>query len=100
MRHPIYHLAAFAPAVAIVPLLVWLRTMSQAPWEKSPPEKKTGKTKLSARNIAWARARAKKAGRRYPNLVDNMAASRRQTEQEHKATADDPAFMRQVHARK
>ena len=74
--------------------------MPEKPWEKSPPEKKTGKTKLSARNIAWARARAKKAGRRYPNLVDNMAASRRQTEQEQKVTKDAPGFMREVQKRK
>jgi len=44
-------------------------------WEKSSPAGKS--QKLSARDKAWAKARAKKAGRRYPNLVDNAAASRR-----------------------
>jgi hypothetical protein len=54
--------------------------MPASPWKKPAPEK-TQKVKLTAKNIAWAKARAKKAGRRYPNLVDNMAASRRQQEQ-------------------
>jgi len=57
------------------------------PWEKkraSPPPA-AGKVKLSAESIEWARARAKAAGRRYPNLVDNMAATRRQLEAEHRA---------------
>lgn len=44
-------------------------------WEKPDPSSKS--KKLSPRDKAWAKARAKKAGRRYPNLVDNAAASRR-----------------------
>ena len=44
-------------------------------WEKKDPTKKD--KKLSPRDKAWAKARAKAAGRRYPNLVDNAAASRR-----------------------
>jgi hypothetical protein len=67
--------------------------MSQPPWEKASGQKGR-KTKLSARNIAWARRRAKKAGRRYPNLVDNMAATRRQSEQELKAKG--PGFLRKL----
>lgn len=50
-----------------------------APWKKPKPKSKN-RTKLSAANIAWAKARAKKAGRRYPNLIDNMEAARRQNE--------------------
>lgn len=63
------------------------------PWE-TKSAKSAGKTKLSAESIAWARARAKAAGRRYPNLVDNMAATRRQTE----ATlpTKGPAFLRNL----
>jgi len=38
------------------------------------------KTTLTPESIEWARARAQAAGRRYPNLVDNMAATRRQRE--------------------
>ena len=56
--------------------------MTTPPWEKPTPQAAT-KTKLTPENIAWARAAAKKAGRRYPNLVDNMAAARRQLEATH-----------------
>ena len=37
---------------------------------------------ITPETIAWARERARSAGRRYPNLVDNMAAARRQQEAE------------------
>jgi hypothetical protein len=36
------------------------------------------RTPLTPESIAWARARAAQAGRKYPNLVDNMAAAKRQ----------------------
>ncbi len=44
------------------------------PWKrKSPP----GKSRpLSAQQVEAARMRAAQAGRRYPNLVDNMWAAR------------------------
>jgi hypothetical protein len=63
------------------------------PWEKKPA-KPAGKTKLTAASLEWARARAKAAGRRYPNLVDNMAATRRQAEQELQAKG--PGFLRKL----
>ena len=44
-------------------------------WEKPNPNKKS--TPLSPAQKTAAKARAKKAGRPYPNLVDNMAASRK-----------------------
>lgn len=44
-------------------------------WDKKNPKKKS--TPLTASQKADAKARAKKAGRPYPNLVDNMAASRK-----------------------
>ena len=43
------------------------------PWKRRRPAKP--RAKLTAAAIAWARARAARAGRRYPNLVDNMAAA-------------------------
>ena len=43
-------------------------------WDKPNPKKKS--TPLSSAQKSDAKARAKKAGRPYPNLVDNMAASR------------------------
>ena len=49
--------------------------MSTAPvWKKKNPKKHS--TKLTDAEIARARARADEAGRRYPNLVDNMAILR------------------------
>jgi hypothetical protein len=44
-------------------------------WDKPNP-KKTSKSLTPAQKSA-AKARAKKAGRPYPNLVDNAAVSRR-----------------------
>ena len=41
------------------------------PWKKKAPPG-SGKTKLTAAQKAKAKASARKAGRRYPNLVDNM----------------------------
>lgn len=43
-------------------------------WDKPNPKKKS--TPLTDQQKKNAKARAKKAGRPYPNLVDNMAASR------------------------
>jgi hypothetical protein len=43
-------------------------------WDKPNPKKKS--TPLTDQQKRNAKARAKKAGRPYPNLVDNMAASR------------------------
>jgi len=48
--------------------------MKKAFWDKKNP-KKTSKKLTPAQKIA-AKARAKKAGRPYPNLVDNAAVSR------------------------
>lgn len=46
-------------------------------WEKSRP-KDLGKPKaLSSSQKASAKAAAQKAGRKYPNLVDNMRAARK-----------------------
>ena len=48
--------------------------MKKAFWDKKNP-KKTFK-KLTPSQKTAAKARAKKAGRPYPNLVDNAAVSR------------------------
>ena len=48
--------------------------MKKAFWDKKNP-KKTSK-KLTPVQKTAAKARAKKAGRPYPNLVDNAAVSR------------------------
>lgn len=44
-------------------------------WDKPNPKKKS--TKLTPQQKAKAKARAKAAGRPYPNLVDNMAVSKK-----------------------
>jgi hypothetical protein len=45
------------------------------PWQRKAP--KTAKPKsLSAAQKRAAKARAETAGRRYPNLIDNMWAAR------------------------
>jgi hypothetical protein len=49
---------------------------SKAPWEKPNPKKRQSK-KLSVKQKSAAKARAKAAGRPYPNLVDNMAVARK-----------------------
>jgi hypothetical protein len=49
--------------------------MAKAFWEKKNP-KKTSK-KLTPSQVAEAKRRAKKAGRKYPNLVDNAAVARK-----------------------
>ena len=55
---------------------VSVHNMKQKPvWDKPNPKKKS--TPLSSSQKASAKKRAAKAGRPYPNLVDNMAASRK-----------------------
>jgi hypothetical protein len=44
-------------------------------WDKPNPKKKS--KPLTATQKAAAKTRAKKAGRPYPNLVDNAAVKRR-----------------------
>ena len=44
-------------------------------WEKTNPKKKS--TPLTPEQKAQAKARAKAAGRPYPNMVDNAAVARK-----------------------
>jgi hypothetical protein len=48
--------------------------VKKAFWDKKNPKKTS--TKLTPAQKSSAKARAKKAGRPYPNLVDNAAVSR------------------------
>ena len=48
-----------------------------APWNKSNPKPKDTRHQLTEEQKDEAKARAKKAGRPYPNLVDNMAVSKK-----------------------
>jgi hypothetical protein len=49
------------------------------PWKKANPTKKAGKKskRLSPGQKSRAKASAKKAGRPYPSLVDNMNAAKK-----------------------
>jgi hypothetical protein len=51
-----------------------MASSKKAFWDKKNPNKKS--TPLTPAQKASAKARAKKAGRPYPNLVDNAAAKR------------------------
>lgn len=42
------------------------------PWQRPAPKRREGGQKLTPEQVQEARARAFAAGRRYPNLVDNM----------------------------
>ena len=53
------------------------RSDGKAPWERKRPAG-AKKTKLTAASRAKAKGRARKAGRKYPNLVDNMRAAAEQ----------------------
>ena len=46
-------------------------------WDQPRPKELGKPKKLSAAKKASAKASAKKAGRPYPNLIDNMKAARR-----------------------
>jgi hypothetical protein len=49
--------------------------VKKAFWDKKNPKKKS--TPLTPAQKAQAKARAKAAGRPYPNLVDNAAVAKR-----------------------
>jgi hypothetical protein len=51
--------------------------MAKEIWDKERPKGLGKPKKLSSAKKASAKAAAKKAGRPYPNLVDNMRAARK-----------------------
>src|SRR4051812_43329000 len=53
----------------------------RAPWKRSNPRKRAGKPSkhLTPAQKSAAKARARRAGRRYPNLVDNMRMAAKKT---------------------
>ncbi len=54
-----------------------MKPRQTAPWNKSAP-KRSRHTKLTDQSKAEAKAAAKRAGRPYPTLVDNMNAAKKQ----------------------
>ena len=61
-----------------------MSTKSSAPWNQPNP-KKGSSTKLTEKSKTSAKAAAKRAGRKYPNMIDNMNAARKQKEEEEDA---------------
>jgi len=47
------------------------------PWNSANPKPKSQRKKLTSSQKSRAKALAKKAGRPYPNLVDNMRVSKK-----------------------
>jgi len=50
------------------------------PWKRPAPKTRKPAVPLTSAQKEAARARAKAAGRRYPNLVDNMWATKQAKE--------------------
>lgn len=50
--------------------------MAREVWDTKNPKPKSERKSLTPAQKSSAKARAKAAGRPYPNLVDNMAAAR------------------------
>jgi hypothetical protein len=61
------------------------------PWQRPAPKRRGGAATLTPAQVEEARARAAAAGRRYPNLVDNMyvAAKAKRASGQGPAGADD-----------
>jgi hypothetical protein len=66
--------------------------MARAPWKRANPRKRAGKASkhLTPAEKSAAKARARRAGRRYPNLVDNMRMAAKKTSKA-KASKKKPA---------
>jgi len=51
--------------------------MATPPWNKKNPKPKSQRKKMTPSQVSSAKARAKAAGRPYPNLVDKMAVKKK-----------------------
>ncbi|MFT3668191.1 MAG: hypothetical protein QM795_06305 [Pseudoxanthomonas sp.] len=68
-----------------------MATRKPGPWQRPAPKRRGGGLTLTPEQVDEARARAEAAGRRYPNLVDNMyvAAKARREGEARKAATDE-----------
>jgi hypothetical protein len=68
-----------------------MATRKPGPWQRPAPKRRGGGSKLTPAQVEEARARAAAAGRRYPNLVDNMyvAAKARRAAEPEKGAGDE-----------
>jgi uncharacterized protein DUF6321 len=62
---------------------------ARAPWKRENPRRRAGKAPkhLSPSKKAAAKASARRAGRRYPNLVDNMRMAAKKTKKAARKSA-------------
>ncbi len=60
------------------------------PWNRANPKPRAARTSLTPELVEEARARAEAAGRRYPNLVDNMWAARKARQSAQGRSAGTP----------
>lgn len=68
-----------------------VRPKPPPPWQRKKPTRKTTRGTLSPEQLEQARARAAAAGRRYPNLVDNLWAAKQRPRRGHAPLVpDDP----------
>ena len=64
------------------------------PWNRANPKPRAARTSLTPELVEEARARAEAAGRRYPNLVDNMWAARKARQSAQGRSAGTPGAYR------
>jgi hypothetical protein len=75
---------------------------SSVPWKRPNPRKRVGRQSrhLSVAEKAAAKASARRAGRRYPNLVDNMRMAARKTKKSAKKRSGSLRPTRKANGRK
>lgn len=63
----------------------------KAPWERPNPKGRRHSKALDADQKSTAKASAARAGRRYPNLVDNMNAAKKKAKTKRSNTRSGSA---------
>ncbi|QAU46106.1 hypothetical protein XH91_12515 [Bradyrhizobium guangzhouense] len=76
--------------------------LPRAPWKRPNPRKRAGKTSkhLTSAQKSAAKASARRAGRRYPNLVDNMRMAAKKTTKAKSSRTSPARKARKSAARK
>jgi hypothetical protein len=78
--------------------LCLMAKVSRAPWKRPNPRKRAGKASkhLSPAKKSAAKARARRAGRPYPNLVDNMRMASKTKKSAKKKSAAKKSTKKRV----
>jgi hypothetical protein len=66
-----------------------MATSKTPPWKKRNPVKPAARIRLTPAQKTEANERAEAAGRRYPNLIDNMAIAKKAKATKRKTTSND-----------